>query len=153
MASRLEPQAAGIKFPRKWGDSEVGCESGHGVDPDTVSVGAAAHAGAAGVRSAPAGISSMLGISLWQRRMQLSLSFLWGKNHYLNPVLQLLPQEKQQQAQPQLRKDCPTGRSKKSLCFDAHGSTNRCCWLSGARGCPTGGFCVTAHSSPSAGHC
>lgn len=53
----------------------MGCESGHGVDPDTVSVGAAAHAGA-GVRSAPAGISSMLGISQWQRRMQLSLSFL-----------------------------------------------------------------------------
>lgn len=37
----LEPQAADVKFPCKWGDTEVGYESGYNVDPDTVSVEAA----------------------------------------------------------------------------------------------------------------
>lgn len=58
----LESQAAGVKSPCKWADSKVEYESGYNVDPDVVSVGAAAHAGAS-VWSAPVGINSALGIS------------------------------------------------------------------------------------------
>lgn len=86
--------------------NEVEYESGYNVDPDVVSVGAAAHAGAS-VGSAPVGINRALGISPCRRRMPLSLCFVQGKNQYLSPVLWLLPQENQQQPQPKLRIDLP----------------------------------------------
>lgn len=57
----LESQVEGVKFPCKWGDTEVEYESGYNVDPGTVSVGDVTHAGAS-VWSASAGINSMLGI-------------------------------------------------------------------------------------------
>lgn len=58
----LELQAADVKFPCKWGDTEVGYESGYSVDPDAASVEAAAHSGAR-VWSAPAGINTMSALS------------------------------------------------------------------------------------------
>lgn len=114
------------KIAGKWGDRRW--DGSLVVRWIRISAGAAAHAGARwGVLL---GHQQHVRLVLWQRRMQLSLSFLWGKNHNLNPVLQPLPGKATSTTTREKRLIPLKGQENPVLA--GHGSTKRCCWLSRA---------------------